>query len=71
MTYNRLAVYAHRGWASSGIVTALASSGAPLRVLYRPGSDVSSLPNSVETVQVDLEDEDAVVAALDGIDILM
>lgn len=71
MPYNRLAVYGHRGWASSAIVDALAKSGAPLKVIHRPGSDVSSLPSSVTTAEVDIKDEAALAAALQDIDILM
>lgn len=69
--YNRLAVYSHRGWLSSAVVKALATSGAPLRVLHRPGSDISSLPPSVTVVEVDLADEAALTKALEDIDILM
>lgn len=64
-------MYAHRGWASSVIFSHLAKSGAPLKVLYRPGSDVSMLPESVETVEIDLADEDQVVQALENVDILL
>lgn len=71
MSYNRIAIYGHRGWASSAIVHALASSGAPIRVLYRPGSDISTLPEFVHAVEVDVSDEAAVVAALGDIDIVM
>lgn len=70
-SFNRLAVYGHRGWASSVIVASLAASGAPLKVLYRPGSDVSGLPEGVQAVEVDLADEDALVRALDDVDILL
>lgn len=71
MSYNRLAVYGHRGWASSAIVDALAKSGAPLKVIHRPGSDVSSLPSSVTTAEVDVKDEAALAAALQDIDIMI
>lgn len=71
MTFNRIAVYGHRGWASSEIVKALAISGAPLRVLYRPGSDTSSLPPNVEAVEVDLADQASLVEKLKDIDIVM
>ncbi|RAH66348.1 NAD(P)-binding protein [Aspergillus aculeatinus CBS 121060] len=71
MPYNRIAIYGHRGWASSAIVHALASSGAPIRVLYRPGSDISTLPGNVRAVEVDVSDEAAVVAALEEIDIVI
>ncbi|OJI96488.1 hypothetical protein ASPVEDRAFT_78256 [Aspergillus versicolor CBS 583.65] len=68
---NRIAVYGHRGWASSAIVAALISSGAPIKVLYRPGSDISSLPDSVAKVPVDLDDQDAVIAALRDVDVVI
>lgn len=71
MPFNHIAVYGHLGWASSVIVKALIRSGAPIRVLHRAGSDISSLPSSVSTVEVDLSKEDDVVKALDGVDIVM
>lgn len=71
MTYNRIAVYGHRGWVSSVIFAALVQSGAPVKVLYRPGSDVSDLPESVTSVKVDVEDQKAVEAALQDVDIVM
>ncbi|KAJ5707893.1 hypothetical protein N7488_007694 [Penicillium malachiteum] len=71
MSFNRLAVYAHRGWASSKIFNALAASGAPTRVLYRPGSDVSNVPSHVEKVKVALDDQDSVRKSLQDIDILI
>ncbi|KAK8094759.1 hypothetical protein PG997_001444 [Apiospora hydei] len=73
MEFNRIAVYGHRGWASSAIVKALIASGAPIRVLHRPGSDISMLPSAsnVTTVAVDLDDQPALVSALEGIDIVI
>lgn len=71
MPFNKLAVYGHRGWASSAIFNALASSGAPVRVIYRPGSDISQLPSGVEKVEVDVADQQKLRAALKDIDILM
>jgi putative NADH-flavin reductase len=71
MTYNRIAVYGHRGWVSSAIFAALVKSGAPVKVLYRPGSNVSDLPESITSVEVDVEDQKAVVAALQDVDIVM
>lgn len=73
MPFNRLAVYGHRGWASSAIFNALAASGAPVRVIYRPGSDISRLPSNVETVPLDVltADQGEVQAALKDVDILM
>jgi nucleoside-diphosphate-sugar epimerase len=71
MTFNRIAVYGHRGWASSAIVNALVASGAPIKVLYRPSSDVSELPPSVTTTSVDVEDQKALISALQDIDIVM
>lgn len=69
--YNRIAVYGHRGWASSAIVDSLATSGAPVTVLYRPGSDASGVAGAVKPIEVDVEDEGALVAALQDIDIVM
>lgn len=71
MTYNRIAIYGHRGWASSAIFAALMQSGAPVKVLYRPSSDISDLPESVTSVEVDVEDQQAVEAALEDVDIVM
>ncbi|KAJ5632087.1 hypothetical protein N7490_008426 [Penicillium lividum] len=71
MHFNRIAVYAHRGWASSKIFESIAKSGAPVRVLYRPGSDISTVPSGVEAVEVDTEDQDALRASLKNIDILI
>ncbi|KAI1767518.1 NmrA-like family protein [Hypoxylon sp. FL1150] len=71
MTFNRIAVYGHRGWASSAIFDALVSSGAPLKVLYRPGSDVSSLPSNVAKVKVDVENQEQLIAALQDVDIVI
>lgn len=71
MTFNRIAVYGHRGWASSEIVQALASSGAAIRILHRPESDISSFPANVEIVEVDLTDQASLVQNLKDIDIVM
>ncbi|KAF6811533.1 NmrA-like family protein (Rossmann-fold NAD(P)(+)-binding protein) [Colletotrichum sojae] len=71
MAFNRIAVYGHRGWAGSRIVEALIALGAPIKVLYRPGSDVSDLPAIVTTVEVDVDDEQALVDALQDVDIVI
>lgn len=71
MSVNRIAIYGHRGWASVAILAALVASGAPIRVLYQPGSDISNLPESVTKVEVDVADQDKVIAALQNIDIVM
>ncbi|KAJ5580266.1 uncharacterized protein N7459_006251 [Penicillium hispanicum] len=71
MPFNRIAVYGHRGWASSGIFAALVQSGAPIKVLHRPTSDVSSLPAGVAAVQVDVEDQTTLRNALQDVDILI
>ncbi|KAM3477375.1 hypothetical protein MY8738_006457 [Beauveria namnaoensis] len=71
MSYNRIAVYGHRGRFSSKILSALIASGAPITVLHRPGSDVSSLPSHVPKIEVNVLDEDALVAALQDIDIVL
>jgi hypothetical protein len=71
MGLNRIAVYGHRGWASSAIVNALARSRTPLRVLYRPSSDISTIPPIATTVEVDVDDQEALVSALQDIDIVM
>ncbi|KAJ5204389.1 uncharacterized protein N7498_005268 [Penicillium cinerascens] len=71
MTYNRIAVYGHRGWVSSAIFAALVQSGAPIKVLYRAGSDVSDLPEGVVSVEVDVENQQAVESALQDVDIVI
>ncbi|KAI0376617.1 NmrA-like family protein [Hypomontagnella monticulosa] len=71
MSYNRLAVYGHRGWVSSAVVNALASSGAPVKVLSRPGSDISGLPPNVTTVEVDVNNQQQLVSALQDVDIVI
>ncbi|KAH6610502.1 hypothetical protein Trco_000522 [Trichoderma cornu-damae] len=70
-SFNRIAVFGHRGWASSAIVDALIASGAPVKVLYRPDSDVSRLPDKVPKVAVDVDDDKALVEALQDVDILI
>ena len=71
MTPNRIAIYGHRGWAASAITDALIASGAPVKVLYRPGSDVSSLPGDTPTIQVNVDDTPALVEVLQDVDIVM
>ncbi|KAH8766136.1 hypothetical protein F5883DRAFT_461018 [Diaporthe sp. PMI_573] len=71
MSMNRIAVYGHRGLFSSRIAAALVASGAPVTVLYRPESDASNFPASVPKIKVDPFDEDALVAALQDIDIVI
>ncbi|OHE94158.1 hypothetical protein CORC01_10496 [Colletotrichum orchidophilum] len=70
-SFNRIAIHGHRGWASSKISEALIASGAPIRVIYRPGSDVSNLPSSVASVEVDVNNEQALIEALHDIDIVI
>ncbi|WQF76489.1 Putative NmrA-like domain, NAD(P)-binding domain superfamily [Colletotrichum destructivum] len=71
MSFNRIAVYGHRGWGSSNIVDALIASGAPVKILYRHGSDISSLPDHVAKVEVDVDDEAALIEALQDTDIVV
>ncbi|KAI8960081.1 NmrA-like family protein [Daldinia sp. FL1419] len=71
MAFNRIAIYGHRGWASSAITNALIASRAPVKILYRPGSDASNLPPSVPKVEVDLDDQSQVIDALKDIDIVI
>ncbi|KAH6645318.1 hypothetical protein BKA67DRAFT_526909 [Truncatella angustata] len=71
MTFNRIAIYGHRGWASSVIFDKLVASGAPITVLYRHGSDVSSVPASVTKIEIDIQDQKALVDALQNVDILI
>ncbi|KAE8152376.1 hypothetical protein BDV25DRAFT_170511 [Aspergillus avenaceus] len=71
MTFNRIAVYGHRGFVGSRVVPALIASGAPITVLHRSSSDTSNLPDHVRKVEVDVFDEDALVGALQDIDIVI
>ncbi|KZL64147.1 actin polymerization protein [Colletotrichum incanum] len=71
MTFNRIAVYGHRGWGSSSIVEALISSGALVKVLYRTSSDISNLPVHITKTEVDINDEAALIDALQDIDIVI
>ncbi|KAI0465551.1 NAD(P)-binding protein [Xylaria cf. heliscus] len=71
MSFNRIAIYGHRGWVGSPVVRALAATGAPIRVLHRAESDVSSLPAGVTTATVDLDDAKTIIPALQDIDIVL
>jgi uncharacterized protein YbjT (DUF2867 family) len=71
MSFNRIAIYGHRGWVGSPVLRALAATGAPIKVLHRAGSDVSALPTGVSTVEVDLDDADTLIPALRDIDIVL
>ncbi|XRM48847.1 hypothetical protein ABZX51_011756 [Aspergillus tubingensis] len=71
MAFNRIAVYGHRGFVGSRVVPALIASGAPITVLHRPSSDTSNLPEHVRKIEVDVLDEDALVDALQNIDIVI
>ncbi|OTB01757.1 hypothetical protein M426DRAFT_14212 [Hypoxylon sp. CI-4A] len=71
MSFNRIAVYGHRGWAGSAIVKSLISTGAPLKVLYRPGSDVSNLPSNVAEAEVDVTNQEQLISALQDVDIVL
>lgn len=71
MMYNKIAIYGHRGWASSAIVKALAASQAPIRVVYRPGSDASTIPSNAASVEVDVDDSKSLIAALHDADVLV
>ncbi|RMZ36997.1 nmrA-like family protein [Aspergillus flavus] len=71
MAFNRIAVYGHRGFVGSRVVPALVASGAPITVLHRPSSDTSNLPDHVRKIEVDVLDEDALVGALQNIDIVI
>ncbi|KAI3328264.1 hypothetical protein F4824DRAFT_506747 [Ustulina deusta] len=47
MSFNRIAIYGHRGWVGSPVLRALAAAGAPIEVPHRAGSDISTLPAGV------------------------
>lgn len=69
--YNRIAIYGHRSWAGAPFTQAIAAAGAPVKILHRPGSDISGLPAGVTSVRVDISDIEALVSALEDVDILM
>jgi saccharopine dehydrogenase-like NADP-dependent oxidoreductase len=71
MSFNRIAIYGHRGRFSALIVAAFIESGVPITVLHRPGSDTSRLPSSVRKIEVDVLSVDALVKALQDIDIVL
>lgn len=71
MPFNRIAVYGHRGWASSAIAQALLASGATAKLLYKPGSSSNGLKGNFEEIEVDINDQDALRAALKDVDILV
>ncbi|GIZ42991.1 hypothetical protein CKM354_000623700 [Cercospora kikuchii] len=71
MSPNRIAVYGHRGLFSSRIAAALIASDAHITILYRPGSDVANFPARTPKVEVDVYNQEALVAALQNIDIVI
>ncbi|KAI0551942.1 NAD(P)-binding protein [Xylaria curta] len=71
MSFNRIAIYGHRGWVGSAVLGALAATGAPIKVLHRAESDISSLPADVTTAMVDLDDPQTLIPALQDIDIVL
>ncbi|KAI0423940.1 NAD(P)-binding protein [Xylaria sp. FL1042] len=71
MSFNRIAIYGHRGWVGSPVLHALAAAGAPIKVLHRAESDVSSLPAGVTTAVVNLDDPQTLIPALKDIDIVL
>ncbi|KAI0453845.1 NAD(P)-binding protein [Xylaria acuta] len=71
MSFNRIAIYGHRGWVGSPVLRALAATGAPIKVLHRAESDVSCLPAGVTTTMVDLDDTQTLIPALQDIDIVL
>jgi dihydroflavonol-4-reductase len=54
------------GFIGSHLVEKLVGPGRRVRVVERPGADVSHLPSSVEVVRADIRDRDAVAEALRG-----
>ncbi|KAI3325373.1 NAD(P)-binding protein [Xylariaceae sp. AK1471] len=71
MSFNRIAIYGHRGWVGSPVLRALAATGAPIKVLHRAGSDISNLPTGVRTAEVNLDDPQSLIPALQDIDIVL
>ncbi|KAI0867846.1 NAD(P)-binding protein [Hypoxylon argillaceum] len=71
MSFNRIAIYGHRGWVGSPVLRALAATGAPIKVLHRAGSDISALPTGVSTAEIDIDDAGTLVPALQDVDIVL
>lgn len=69
--FNRIAVYGHRGWASSAIVKALIAAGGPVTILHQATSDTSGLPAGTPTITIDVKNVESIKNALRDIDILM
>ncbi|KAF7525632.1 hypothetical protein G7054_g11008 [Neopestalotiopsis clavispora] len=70
-THNRIAIYGHRSWAGAPFTQAIAAAGAPVKVLYRPGSDISGVPAGVTCIEVDIDDKAALITVLEDVDILI
>lgn len=70
-THNRVAIYGHRSWAGAPFTQAIFAAGAPVKVLYRPGSDISGVPAGVTCIEVDIDDKAALITALEDVEILM
>ncbi|KAI0397528.1 NAD(P)-binding protein [Xylariaceae sp. FL0594] len=71
MSFNRIAIYGHRGWVGSPVLRALAATGAPIKVIHRAGSDVSALPAGVQAAEVNMDDPESIVPALQDVDIVL
>src|SRR3954453_4519528 len=54
------------GFIGSHLVERLVAEGERVRVVERPGADVSHLPPRVEAVRADIRDREAVRRALNG-----
>jgi nucleoside-diphosphate-sugar epimerase len=66
-----IAILGHRGWVAAHVIKALLKTEATLKVIHRPGSSTSDLPETVQQVEASLDDEDALVNALRDVDIAM
>ncbi len=71
MTTNSIAIFGAGSWAAQYIVSALRSSGCPIRIIVRKGAPLPSTIEGMDIREVSWEDEEAVVNALSGIDIAM
>lgn len=66
-----IAIFGHRGWVAGHVIKALLKTGVTLKVIHRPRSVTSDLPETVLKAEAAFEDEDALVDALRGVDIAM
>lgn len=70
---NSIALVGHNGKIGRHALKALVGMGdqVQLRVLHRASSDRSTIPEGVEKVEIDYDDEASLLNALKGIDVVL